>query len=143
MNKIEYTPDNLSHHKVNIYNWITHGIIINGSRYILKEFIINSNRLSAIVTNDNKNYYITDLTSNVTEEVFDDSNILKRLDRLESIPQYKYDDTGILIRLDNIDQIISDISTRLDSIFTLISNNKIYDDSALVRRIELLENKLN
>jgi hypothetical protein len=29
------------------------------------------------------------------------------------------------------------------SIFTLISNNKIYDDSALVQRIELLENKLN
>ena len=70
MNKIEYTPDNLSHHKVNIYNWITHGIIINGSRYILKEFIINSNRLSAIVTNDNKNYYI------IHETQMDSRNVL-------------------------------------------------------------------
>ena len=56
MNKlspIKYIEDTLSHHPKTILLWMTEGIVIDGNRYIIKEFRLKDDKLSAVIS-DNK-----------------------------------------------------------------------------------------
>ena len=131
MKKIDYNPNSLSHHNENIQYWVTQGIVIDGERYSVEELFVRGNTLYGVISTNKIDFYEYPLATNVTQEKFDPSGILNRLDRLESIPQYKYDDTGINQRLDTIRAEFDDNKTKVDTRVTLLENKPDKDNQEL------------
>ena len=131
MKKIDYNPNSLSHHNENIQYWVTQGIIIDGERYSVEELFVRGNTLYGVISTNKIDFYEYPLATNVTQEKFDPSGILNRLDRLESIPQYKYDDTGINQRLDKIRAEFDDNKTKTDTRVTMLENKPDKDNQEL------------
>ena len=131
MKRIDYNPNSLSHHNENIQYWVTQGIVIDGERYSVEELFVRGNTLYGVISTDKIDFYEYPLATNVTQEKFDPSGILNRLDRLESIPQYKYDDTGINQRLDSIREDFDDNKTKTDQRVTLLENKPDKDNQEL------------
>lgn len=131
MKKIDYNPNSLSHHNENIQYWVTQGIVIDGERYSVEELFVRGNTLYGVISTNKIDFYEYPLATNVTQEKFDPSGILNRLDRLESIPQYKYDDTGINQRLDKIRAEFDDNKTKTDTRVTMLENKPDKDNQEL------------
>lgn len=53
LNPIKYIEDELSHHPKTILLWMTQGIVIDGNRYIIKEFRLKDDKFYAVIS-DNK-----------------------------------------------------------------------------------------
>ena len=131
MKRIDYNPNSLSHHNENIQYWVTQGIVIDGERYSVEELFVRGNTLYGVISTDKIDFYEYPLATNVTQDKFDPSGILNRLDRLESIPQYKYDDTGINQRLDSIREDLDDNKTKIDQRVKLLENKPDNDNQNL------------
>lgn len=131
MKRIDYNPNSLSHHNENIQYWVTQGIVIDGERYSVEELFVRGNTLYGVISTDKIDFYEYPLATNVTQDKFDPSGILNRLDRLESIPQYKYDDTGISQRLDSIREDLDDNKTKIDQRVKLLENKPDNDNQNL------------
>ena len=131
MKRIDYNPNSLSHHNENIQYWVTQGIVIDGERYSVEELFVRGNTLYGVISTDKIDFYEYPLATNVTQDKFDPSGILNRLDRLESIPQYKYDDTGINQRLDSIREDLDDNKTKIEQRVTLLENKPDRDNQNL------------
>ena len=131
MKRIDYNPNSLSHHNENIQYWVTQGIVIDGERYSVEELFVRGNTLYGVISTDKIDFYEYPLATNVTQDKFDPSGILNRLDRLESIPQYKYDDTGINQRLDSIREDFDDNKAKVDQRVTLLENKPDNDNQNL------------
>lgn len=131
MKRIDYNPNSLSHHNENIQYWVTQGIVIDGERYSVEELFVRGNTLYGVISTDKIDFYEYPLATNVTQDKFDPSGILNRLDRLESIPQYKYDDTGINHRLDSIREDLDDNKTKIDQRVKLLENKPDNDNQNL------------
>ena len=131
MKRIDYNPNSLSHHNENIQYWVTQGIVIDGERYSVEELFVRGNTLYGVISTDKIDFYEYPLATNVTQEKFDPSGILNRLDRLESIPQYKYDDTGINQRLDSIREDFDDNKAKIEQRVTLLENKPDNDNQKL------------
>lgn len=131
MKKIDYNPNSLSHHNENIQYWVTQGIVIDGERYSVEELFVRGNTLYGVISTNKIDFYEYPLATNVTQDKFDPSGILNRLDRLESIPQYKYDDTGINQRLDTIRAEFDDNKTKIDTRVKLLENKPDKDNQEL------------
>ena len=131
MKKIDYNPNSLSHHNENIQYWVTQGIVIDGERYSVEELFVRGNTLYGVISTNKIDFYEYPLATNVTQEKFDPSGILNRLDRLESIPPYKYDDTGINQRLDTIRAEFDDNKTKIDTRVKLLENKPDKDSQEL------------
>lgn len=131
MKRIDYNPNSLSHHNENIQYWVTQGIVIDGERYSVEELFVRGNTLYGVISTDKIDFYEYPLATNVTQDKFDPSGILNRLDRLESIPQYKYDDTGINQRLDSIREDLDDNKTKIDQRLKLLENKPDNDNQNL------------
>ena len=131
MKRIDYNPNSLSHHNENIQYWVTQGIVIDGERYSVEELFVRGNTLYGVISTDKIDFYEYPLATNVTQDKFDPSGILNRLDRLESIPQYKYDDTGINQRLDSIREDFDDNKTKIEQRVTLLENKPDNDNQKL------------
>lgn len=131
MKKIDYNPNNLSHHNENIQYWVTQGIVIDGERYSVEELFVRGNTLYGVLSTNKIDFYEYPLATNVTQNKFDPSGILNRLDRLESIPQYKYDDTGINQRLDSIKEDFDDNKVKINQRVTLLENKPDKDNQEL------------
>lgn len=131
MKKIDYNPNSLSHHNENIQYWVTQGIVIDGERYSVEELFVRGNTLYGVLSTNKIDFYEYPLATNVTQNKFDPSGILNRLDRLESIPQYKYDDTGINQRLDKIRAEFDDNKTKIDTRVTMLENKPDKDNQEL------------
>lgn len=131
MKKIDYNPNSLSHHNENIQYWVTQGIVIDGERYSVEELFVRGNTLYGVLSTNKIDFYEYPLATNVTQNKFDPSGILNRLDRLESIPQYKYDDTGVNKRLDSIENEFDTNKNKTDQRFTLLENKPDKDNQEL------------
>lgn len=131
MKKIDYNPNSLSHHNENIQYWVTQGIVIDGERYSVEELFVRGNTLYGVLSTNKIDFYEYPLATNVTQNNFDPSGILNRLDRLESIPQYKYDDTGINQRLDSIKEDFDDNKVKINQRVTLLENKPDKDNQEL------------
>lgn len=131
MKKIDYNPNSLSHHNENIQYWVTQGIVIDGERYSVEELFVRGNTLYGVLSTNKIDFYEYPLATNVTQNKFDPSGILNRLDRLESIPQYKYDDTGINQRLDSIKEDFDDNKVKINQRVTLLENKPDNDNQEL------------
>lgn len=131
MKKIDYNPNSLSHHNENIQYWVTQGIVIDGERYSVEELFVRGNTLYGVLSTNKIDFYEYPLATNVTQNKFDPSGILNRLDRLESIPQYKYDDTGINKRLDSIKEDFDDNKIKINQRVTLLENKPDKDNQEL------------
>ena len=131
MKKIDYNPNSLSHHNENIQYWVTQGIVIDGERYSVEELFVRGNTLYGVLSTNKIDFYEYPLATNVTQNKFDPSGILNRLDRLESIPQYKYDDTGINQRLDSIKEYFDDNKVKINQRVTLLENKPDKDNQEL------------
>lgn len=131
MKRIDYDPNSLSHHNENIQYWVTQGIVIDGERYSVEELFVRGNTLYGVISTNKIDFYEYPLATNVTQDKFDPSGILNRLDRLESIPQYKYDDTGINQRLDSLENDVSDSKSKLNQRVTLLENKPDNDNQEL------------
>ena len=131
MKKIDYNPNSLSHHNENIQYWVTQGIVIDGERYSVEELFVRGNTLYGVLSTNKIDFYEYPLATNVTQNKFDPSGILNRLDRLESIPQYKYDDTGINQRLDSIKEDFDDNKVKINQRVTLLENKPDKDNQEL------------
>ena len=131
MKRIDYNPNSLSHHNENIQYWVTQGIVIDGERYSVEELFVRGNTLYGVISTDKIDFYEYPLATNVTQDKFDPSGIMNRLDRLESIPQYKYDDTGINHRLDSIREDFDDNKAKVDQRVTLLENKPDNDNQNL------------
>ena len=55
LNPIKYIEDALSHHPKTILLWMTEGIVIDGNRYIIKEFRLKDDKLYAVIANNEYN----------------------------------------------------------------------------------------
>lgn len=131
MKRIDYDPNSLSHHNENIQYWVTQGIVIDGERYSVEELFVRGNTLYGVLSTNKIDFYEYPLATNVTQNKFDPSGILNRLDRLESIPQYKYDDTGINQRLDSIKEDFDDNKVKINQRVTLLENKPDKDNQEL------------
>ena len=131
MKKIDYNPNSLSHHNENIQYWVTQGIVIDGERYSVEELFVRGNTLYGVLSTNKIDFYEYPLATNVTQNKFDPSGILNRLDRLESIPQYKYDDTGINQRLDSIKEDFDDNKVKINQRVKLLENKPDKDNQEL------------
>ena len=131
MKKIDYNPNSLSHHNENIQYWVTQGIVIDGERYSVEELFVRGNTLYGVLSTNKIDFYEYPLATNVTQNKFDPSGILNRLDRLESIPQYKYDDTGVNKRLDYIENEFDTNKDKTDQRLTLLENKPDKDNQEL------------
>ena len=131
MKKIDYNPNSLSHHNENIQYWVTQGIVIDGERYSVEELFVRGNTLYGVLSTNKIDFYEYPLATNVTQNKFDPSGILNRLDRLESIPQYKYDDTGINQRLDSIKEDVDDNKVKINQRVTILENKPDKDNQEL------------
>ena len=131
MKKIDYNPNSLSHHNENIQYWLTQGIVIDGERYSVEELFVRGNTLYGVLSTNKIDFYEYPLATNVTQNKFDPSGILNRLDRLESIPQYKYDDTGVNKRLDSIENEFDTNKDKTDQRLTLLENKPDKDNQEL------------
>ena len=131
MKKIDYNPNSLSHHNENIQYWVTQGIVIDGERYSVEELFVRGNTLYGVISTNKIDFYEYPLATNVTQNKFDPSGILNRLDRLESIPQYKYDDTGVNKRLDSIENEFDTNKNKTDQRLTLLENKPDKDNQEL------------
>ena len=131
MKKIDYNPNSLSHHNENIQYWVTQGIVIDGERYSVEELFVRGNTLYGVLSTNKIDFYEYPLATNVTQNKFDPSGILNRLDRLESIPQYKYDDTGVNKRLDSIENEFDTNKNKTDQRLTLLENKPDKDNQEL------------
>lgn len=131
MEKIDYNPNSLSHHNENIQYWVTQGIVIDGERYSVEELFVRGNTLYGVLSTNKIDFYEYPLATNVTQNKFDPSGILNRLDRLESIPQYKYDDTGVNKRLDSIENEFDTNKDKTDQRLTLLENKPDKDNQEL------------
>lgn len=131
MKKIDYNPNSLSHHNENIQYWVTQGIVIDGERYSVEELFVRGNTLYGVISTNKIDFYEYPLATNVTQNKFDPSGILNRLDRLESIPQYKYDDTGVNKRLDSIENDFDTNKNKTDQRLTLLENKPDKDNQEL------------
>ena len=131
MKKIDYNPNSLSHHNENIQYWVTQGIVIDGERYSVEELFVRGNTLYGVLSTNKIDFYEYPLATNVTQNKFDPSGILNRLDRLESIPQYKYDDTGVNKRLDSIENEFDTNKDKTDQRLTLLENKPDKDNQEL------------
>lgn len=131
MKKIDYNPNSLSHHNENIQYWVTQGIVIDGERYSVEELFVRGQSLYGVISKDKINFYEYPLATNVSQDKFDPSGILNRLDRLESIPQYKYDDTGVNQRLDSIKEDFDSSKTKIEQRVTLLENKPDSDNQTL------------
>ena len=131
MKKIDYNTNSLSHHNENIQYWVTQGIVIDGERYSVEELFVRGNTLYGVLSTNKIDFYEYPLATNVTQNKFDPSGILNRLDRLESIPQYKYDDTGINQRLDSIEEDFDDNKVKINQRVTLLENKPDKDNQEL------------
>ena len=131
MKKIDYNPNSLSHHNENIQYWVTQGIVIDGERYSVEELFVRGNTLYGVLSTNKIDFYEYPLATNVTQNKFDPSGILNRLDRLESIPQYKYDDTGVNKRLDSIENEFDTNKGKTDQRLTLLENKPDKDNQEL------------
>lgn len=131
MKKIDYNPNSLSHHNENIQYWVTQGIVIDGERYSVEELFVRGNTLYGVLSTNKIDFYEYPLATNVTQNKFDPSGILNRLDRLESIPQYKYDDTGINQRIDSIKEDFDDNKVKINQRVTLLENKPDKDNQEL------------
>ena len=163
MKKIDYNPNSLSHHNENIQYWVTQGIVIDGERYSVEELFVRGNTLYGVLSTNKIDFYEYPLATNVTQNKFDPSGILNRLDRLESIPQYKYDDTGVnkpdkdnqelsisgnnlsisggnTVEIPQPDlRVLNDFATK-EYVDTLVKSSK-YDPQPVLDRLQLLENR--
>lgn len=131
MKKIDYNPNSLSHHNENIQYWVTQGIVIDGERYSVEELFVRGNTLYGVLSTNKIDFYEYPLATNITQNKFDPSGILNRLDRLESIPQYKYDDTGVNKRLDSIENEFDTNKDKTDQRLTLLENKPDKDNQEL------------
>lgn len=131
MKRIDYDPNSLSHHNENIQYWVTQGIVIDGERYSVEELFVRGNTLYGVLSTNKIDFYEYPLATNVTQNKFDPSGILNRLDRLESIPQYKYDDTGVNKRLDSIENEFDTNKDKTDQRLTLLENKPDKDNQEL------------
>ena len=131
MKKIDYNPNSLSHHNENIQYWVTQGIVIDGERYSVEELFVRGDTLYGVLSTNKIDFYEYPLATNVTQNKFDPSGILNRLDRLESIPQYKYDDTGVNKRLDSIENEFDTNKNKTDQRLTLLENKPDKDNQEL------------
>ena len=131
MKKIDYNPNSLSHHNENIQYWVTQGIVIDGERYSVEELFVRGNTLYGVLSTNKIDFYEYPLATNVTQNKFDPSGILNRLDRLESIPQYKYDDTGVNKRLDSIENEFDTNKDKTDQRLNLLENKPDKDNQEL------------
>ena len=131
MKKIDYNPNSLSHHNENIQYWVTQGIVIDGERYSVEELFVRGNTLYGVLSTNKIDFYEYPLATNVTQNKFDPSGILNRLDRLESIPQYKYDDTGVNKRLDSIENEFDTNKDKTNQRLTLLENKPDKDNQEL------------
>lgn len=57
LERITYNPDPLSHHSEYIQQFITQGIKIDGVHYFIEEYLIEDNKLFAIVSSDKRTFY--------------------------------------------------------------------------------------
>ena len=93
MEEIKYIPNNNLHNRGYIGMHVTNGIEIKDKNYIIVEYKIIGDSLYAILTQDFVTYYKQLLTGISTQETFDDTELRKRISRLENLPQYRYDDS--------------------------------------------------
>lgn len=169
MKEVNYNPNNLSHHNENIQYWVTQGIVINDERYSVEEFFIRSGGLYGIITKDKITYYEYQLSTNVSQNNYDDGELRKRIERLETKPDNSYDDTVLsnrIIALENKeDSKYNNISERIkilenspdkdnqvlsieDHTISISNGNSIvipsypkYDDSNIKSRLGELESR--
>ena len=52
LNPIKYIENMMSHHPKSFFLWITEGIVIDGKRYIIKEFRLRDGKLYAVIAED-------------------------------------------------------------------------------------------
>lgn len=55
LNPIKYIENVLSHNPKTMFLWMTEGIVINGKRYVIKEFRLKGGKLSAVIAENKYN----------------------------------------------------------------------------------------
>lgn len=79
MKKIDYNQNNLSHVPKSIIYWVSQGIVIDDTRYSIKEFKIEDNRFKLIIENNGEFYEVDAPQSSGGSATVDPSTLEKYL----------------------------------------------------------------
>ena len=79
MKKIDYNQNNLSHVPKSIIYWVSQGIVIDDTRYSIKEFKIEDNKFKLIIENNGEFYEVDAPQSSGGSATVDPSTLEKYL----------------------------------------------------------------
>lgn len=104
MEEVKYIPKNNLYNRGYIDMYVTNGIEIKDKNYFIVEYKVIGDSLYAILTQDFVTYYKQLLTGISDQATFDDTDLRKRISRLENLPQYRYDDSYLRGKVDGIEE---------------------------------------
>lgn len=104
MEEVKYIPKNNLYNRGYIDMYVTNGIEIKDKNYFIVEYKVIGDSLYAILTQDFVTYYKQLLTGISDQATFDDTDLRKRISRLENLPQYRYDDSYLRGKVGGIEE---------------------------------------
>lgn len=104
MEEVKYIPKNNLYNRGYIDMYVTNGIEIKDKNYFIVEYKVIGDSLYAILTQDFVTYYKQLLTGISDQATFDDTDLRKRITRLENLPQYRYDDSYLRDKVGGIEE---------------------------------------
>ena len=146
LNPIKYIENMLSHHPKSISLWITEGIVINGERYIIKEFRLRYGSLYAVIA-ENKytpKYFEVKLTpdgetlENIQKAIEENKIAIEKevTDRKNEIARV---DTAIKANTTKIEQEIADRQNEITRVDNAINANTAKIDKEIADRESEIE----
>ena len=101
LERITYNPDPLSHHSEYIQQFITQGIKIDGVHYFIEEYLIEDNKLFAIVSVDKRTFYKYPISTSVNENTEDINKLIEELKKSNDIDKQSLSINGKELSISN------------------------------------------
>ena len=149
LNPIKYIESMLSHHPKSFYLWITDGIVINGKRYIIKEFRLRDGKLYAVIAENkyNPKYFEVQLcpdeeTLKAIYKAIEDNKIAINKEITDRTNEITRVDAAIKANTTKINQEITDRTNEINRVDTAVKENtakinkEIADRTSEIARVD-------
>ena len=125
MEEVKYIPKNNLYNRGYIDMYVTNGIEIKDKNYFIVEYKVIGDSLYAILTQDFVTYYKQLLTGISDQATFDDTDLRKRISRLENLPQYRYDDSYLRGKVGGIEEHSTEYESTTNTRLELLESKMV------------------
>lgn len=121
LERITYNPDPLSHHSEYIQQFITQGIKIYGVHYFIEEYLIEDNKLFAIISVDKRTFYKYPISTSSSENTEDINKLIEELKKSNDIDKQSLSINGKELSISNVN--IIELPEETDPVFKEVMTN--------------------